>query len=159
MINRLKYTEEEKQRLRQLKESTGDWIVEQKDLKEIDLVRQEIYKVMNQMTEDNFNSLKDKLVKHLGQQESAELLVQLLIEKALNEKLFTVLYCRLIQYLNEKKITIKDQPEISFKKLVSLRLNELNDFGFSSMAQLKEEQLTKEYSSEELKFEEINFKR
>jgi hypothetical protein len=145
--------------MRKLKESTGTWQIDQQELTPFELIRQEIFLVMNQMTLDNYDQLKDKFVKHLDKLESCSLLVQLLVEKILNEKLFSALYCKLIQYLNDKKVKIVDSEEQSFKKLISQRINQLNDFGFSSLKKLKEEQLTKVNMSDELKFEEINFKR
>jgi hypothetical protein len=127
--------------MRKLKESTGNWQVDQKELSEIDLIRQDIFLVMNQMTLDSYDELKEKFVKHLDKLESCTLLVQLLVEKVLNEKLFSALYCKLIQFLNDKKVKITDSEDQSFKKLISHRINQLNDFGFISLKKLKEEQL------------------
>jgi hypothetical protein len=109
--------------MRKLKESTGTWQIDQQELTPFELIRQEIFLVMNQMTLDNYDQLKDKFVKHLDKLESCSLLVQLLVEKILNEKLFSALYCKLIQYLNDKKVKIVDSEEQSFKKLISQRIN------------------------------------
>lgn len=71
-------------------------MIDQQELSGINKTRSEIFLVMNQLTMDSYDTLKDWLIKHLENFESCQLLIQLLIEKALNEKLFTLLYCKLI---------------------------------------------------------------
>lgn len=56
--------------MRKLKESTGNWNTEKSDLTELDLVKQDIFLVMNQLTVDSFESLKDRLVKHIEKYET-----------------------------------------------------------------------------------------
>ena len=58
-LNRLKYTEQEKERMRKLKESTGDWMIDQQELSGINKTRSEIFLVMNQLTMDSYDTLKD----------------------------------------------------------------------------------------------------
>lgn len=61
--------------MRMLKESTGNWQVDKKELSEIEITRQEIFLLLNQLTLDNYDEFKDNFMKHLDKLESCTLLV------------------------------------------------------------------------------------
>ncbi len=122
-------------------------------------MRQKIFEILNKLTLDNYDELKSDLVNYLKESEESKYMAEFIVDKAINEKMYTHLFTNLIKYLTDQQDKIKKiDRQISFKDYAIQRIDHLNDIAYSSLKSVKAKQLTYTNVSEELMFEEINFK-
>lgn len=122
-------------------------------------MRQKIFEILNKLTLDNYDELKSDLVNYLKESEESKYMAEFIVDKAINEKMYTHLFTNLIKYLTDQQDKIKKiDKQISFKEYAIQRIDHLNDIAYSSLKSVKAKQLSYTNVSEELMFEEINFK-
>ena len=122
-------------------------------------MRQKIFEILNKLTLDNYDELKSDLVNYLKDSEQSKYMAEFIVDKAINEKMYTHLFTNLIKYLTDQQDKIKKiDKQISFKEYAIQRIDHLNDIAYSSLKSVKAKQLSYTNVSEELMFEEINFK-
>lgn len=122
-------------------------------------MRQKIFEILNKLTLDNYDELKSDLVNYLKESEQSKYMAEFIVDKAINEKMYTHLFTNLIKYLTDQQDKIKKiDKQISFKEYAIQRIDHLNDIAYSSLKSVKAKQLSYTNVSEELMFEEINFK-
>lgn len=64
-------------------------------------MRQKIFEILNKLTLDNYDELKSDLVNYLKESEESKYMAEFIVDKAINEKMYTHLFTNLIKYLTD----------------------------------------------------------
>lgn len=109
-LQRLVYTEEQKEKIRYMKENAKTWTIDESKLSEEQKMQQKIFDTLNKLTMDNYEEFRPDLVCYLSDFRSSKYMGDCIVNKALNEKMYTHLFCNIIKFLIDKNVKIKS-PE------------------------------------------------
>ena len=84
-----------------MKENARNWTIDQSTLSEEAKMKQKIFETLNKLTLDNYDDLKHDLVDYLKDEAQSKYIAEFIVEKAINEKMYTHLFCNLIKFLSE----------------------------------------------------------
>lgn len=64
-------------------------------------MKQKIFETLNKLTLDNYDDLKHDLIDYLKDEAQSKYMAEFIVEKAINEKMYTHLFCNLIKFLSD----------------------------------------------------------
>lgn len=102
-LQRQKMTSAEKKRYQEIKQSSSDLLTKAKDDDIKTRQKKEINLYLFQLTPENYEEVSEKLMKYCYEDESCQLCVHMLIDKAWNQTKYTELYARLCSDLGSIK--------------------------------------------------------
>lgn len=85
-----------------MKESAKSWVIDQSTLSEAAKMQQKIFEILNKLTLDNYEDLREDLIRFLKDQNYSKYMAEFIVDKAINEKMYTHLFCNLIKYLSDQ---------------------------------------------------------
>ena len=128
-----------------MKENAKSWVIDESKLTEEQKMQQDIFDILNKLTMDNYEEFRTDLVHYLSDYNQSKYMSDCIINKALNEKIYTQLFCNLIKFLVDKNVKTKkpDSDTVStFRMQIVERIDYLGQQKFKSLKKLKTKQLT-----------------
>ena len=142
LISRLRLTEEDLRRLKEIKESADNWLAGKKDDDEEVKLYRHLKQTLNKLSPDNFELIAGEILAHCDKEQKVSVIVNFVVTKAWNEPVYTRWYAELVSRM------IQHQMEWDF----TAKRNAVK----KQVLQLVEEKYTNGFEAYHLRVAELN---